>query len=253
MSSVPETPDDLQPVLPPEWVVLASEDSCSDERARALLGREPTEDEWMALSAARGQRRALGTLPRLAAPPALEGLVVASFEAGHRQERAARLVASLGLRGAPRDLDDCIEDLVGGRGGAETDGASVPSVLDRLVAERIDDPQRGMVRSMMGRLARIPAPSNLDTRVLAGEETKVDAAQGRRAMLRIASAAVLTSALVLGIRLVGGDAQNQAPPDVEAGPRFAVVRIDSLDDAGFSGADRALLSTLTGQVIGGRL
>lgn len=86
------------------------------------------------------QARALRTLPRLAAPRELDGLVVAALHAGARQERAVRELAALPQVAAPRELDARIEAMLAGPhttsarfAAGENDGRLAPDELRELV------------------------------------------------------------------------------------------------------------------------
>ena len=212
-------------------------------RAEELLGREPTDAEWAALHTAQGHVRALHYLERLAAPAALEGCVVASLEAGHRQDRAGAVLSAVDRMDAPADLDVLVEAAVD-RAASEH---PAPAVLDRLVEERIAAPEAGTVRSMAARLGRKRAPSRLDERVLAGEFLGADGPRPRVTAARLLAAGAAVLALVLTIRVIDGASTQPAP----SGHQFTIHRIDSADAAGLTPADRMFLESLSGQMFGG--
>jgi hypothetical protein len=226
-----------------EWLDLVVGDAPLDSRARDVLGRTPSEVERAALRAARGHVLALRSLSRVATPASLEGLVVASLEAGHRQDRAVSLVESLEGKPAPVELDELVEGSVEVRG----EGLRAPHVLDRLVGERVADPEGAMVRSMADRLERLHAPDVLDERVRENGGFTPSGRTVRGALLRVAGGAVLAAALILAVRLFDG-----TPDPAEQGPTLTIVRYESLEDAGMSDADRTLFSSMTGEVFGGR-
>ena len=202
MSPAPD-PRDLpeQPHLREEWLCELF------APAREGEGRPSTGDEPRppALVAAEGHVRALRSLPRLEAPSELDGRVVASLEAGFRQDRAP------------------------------------PAVLDRLVAERVEAPAQGMVRSMAGRLERKQAPAELDERVLRSEP-------GPSRQLRRVAVALAAAAVVLLLVRFGQPGLGPVDP---ARPQLRITRIDSLESVSASALDRAFLGALTGEYPGG--
>lgn len=235
--------DDRPTPLPAAWLDLVVADECTDDAARALLGRAPTDDERAALSSARGHLRALRSLSRVVVPESLDGLVVASLEAGHRQDRAVAVLGSLEGMAAPTELDGLVDDAV-------RRGVAAPRVLDRLVAERVDDPEAGLVRSMAGRLERLHAPDALDDRVLEPSGYGAGSTVRRAAGLGILGSVALAAALVLVARLSGGAVDE---PELEpTGPTFTIVRYDSFESAGLTDADRALFSSISGEPYGDR-
>lgn len=204
-------------------------------RAAEVLGRAPTDEERSALHRALGHAVALRSLARLDAPVSLEGRVVAGLEAGHRQDRAVSLVGSLPRVTAPEELDDLVRDV------AEQDVTepTAPAVLDRLVAERIGDPEAATVRSMTGRLDRQGAPSDLDERMLAGPTPF-----RRLSLARWAASVAAAVMLVVALRLI------ETPEAEEPTVEFRITRIDSLASSGLSSVDRVFLSSLTGETFG---
>ncbi|MGD2017659.1 MAG: hypothetical protein PVJ89_06075 [Planctomycetota bacterium] len=231
MSPAPD-PQDLpeQPHLREEWLCELF------APAREVEGRPSTGDEPRppALVAAEGHVRALRSLPRLEAPAELDGRVVASLEAGFRQDRAADHVAGLPRVGAPEELTERVAAEVGR-------GLEAPAVLDRLVAERVEAPAQGMVRSMAGRLERKQAPAELDERVLRSEP-------GPSRRLRRVAVALGAAAVVLLLVRFGQPGLGPVDP---ARPQLRITRIDSLESVSASALDRAFLGALTGEYPGG--
>lgn len=97
-SSSPEPTPEQSP-LPVEWLDLVVE------------GRIPADGEGEVLEAlarARGHCRALSSLMAPEAPDELDGLVVASLNAGAREERALEFARSLPRLEAPAILDEAV-------------------------------------------------------------------------------------------------------------------------------------------------
>ena len=249
MSPAPRSPrDDQRSPLPAAWLDLVIDAAHSEEGARAALGRDPSDQERAALHAARGHLLALSALTRQNAPDSLEGVVVASLEAGHRQDRAARMTASLEPLAAPASLDRRVEAQLK----RSAPGLAAPSVLDRLVDERIGDPEAGMVRSMAGRLGRRTAPNALDERMLEqGAGARVEPVRGVSA-LHVFGGVFVAAALVFVARLSTGAGTGGVVVDGPSGPTLTIVRIESLDDVEASAVEREFLRSITGEFFGGR-
>ena len=245
MSSAPDPQDSrLEPVLPEAW--LCELFAPSGAGASAFGGgadERPTQEQLSALRSAEGHLRALRSLPRLQAPEELDGRVVASLEAGFRQDRATGLVTGLQAHPAPEELAGLVE----GQVEANLKGVGAPAVLERLVEERVEASAEGMVRSMAGRLDRKVAPSELDGRVLDPSSGVVAASPFRGRVIRRFAVAVSAAALlVVTARLVGplGESASATPP-------LNIVRVQSLDAMSASALDRAFLASLTGEYPGG--
>lgn len=99
---------------------------------------------------------ALRSLPRDEPSEALDGLVVAAFHAGHRQERAVDAVRALTREPTPSALDQRLWK----RG-----PRAAPTVLDRLVAEELADPEKAISKRYAGSLQRLSAPDELRRRI----------------------------------------------------------------------------------------
>lgn len=95
-------------------------------------------------------------LPRQRTPEVLDGLVVAAFHAGHRQERAVESLRALTREPTPSALDQRLW-----RRGPR----AAPAVLDRLVAEDLADPEKAISKRYTGRLQRLSAPDELRRRI----------------------------------------------------------------------------------------
>ncbi len=251
MSSSSDPQEDrFEPTLPESWLceVFAPADEqrkCDGapggEREPLLVdGASPSPEQLRALTAAQGHLRALRFLPGLSAPEELEGRVVASLEAGFRQDRAAGLVSGLGARSAPEEL----AHLVAAQVEANLDGVVAPTVLERLVEERVAAPEKGMVASMAGRLDRKVAPLELDERIresAAGSSPSAGGRTRRMAVLFGAAAMVLVA-----VRLVVAPAESRSD-----GPALRIIRVESLESVSASALDRAFLGSLTGEYPGG--
>ena len=186
----------------------------------------------------------LYALPRQDAPAQLDGLVVATLQAGAREARAVRAVEGLSRMHSPETLAESLEEeldepvdgpLVATSSRGERVGA--PSVLERLVREELAEPEKSTVRRVLGGLPRLEAPAELDARVrddlVRPEPTPV---RPRFALLRgkhvgwaSAAAAVL---LLVGPFGLGG-LRDEAPVEdtpVARERSFEVVYARSLQD-----------------------
>src|SRR5258706_2283658 len=138
-------------------------------------------------------RAALESLARIRAPAALDGLVVASTQAGQRQERVLAHLRTALRHEAPARLDSRIgvpsSSLLG-----EVGRVSATDVLERLVEEELRDPQHALTRRYVSRLQRLDTPGSLSDRVqqILGSPRRSVA---RRTLLAGAALAVLFSAL----------------------------------------------------------
>lgn len=240
MSSSPDPQDGrLDPTLPEAWLcelfAPASEDSAGREAP-------PTEAQRLALASARGHVRALRSLPSLRAPEELEGRVVASLEAGYRQDRAAGLVAGLEAVSAPEELMPLVEARVEENLGE----VEAPAVLERLVEERVAAPTEGTIRSMTGRLDRKHAPSELDDRVLTPDSPLSSEFPAGGRLRRFAVVAGAAALVLFAVRLVAAPGEPDVP-----GSSLKIIRIQSLDAVSASALDRAFLGALTGEYPGG--
>ncbi len=242
MSSASDPQEDRNDLTLPEAWLSDIFTSSGETSVPPLEGEVPSDEQLRALSSAKGHLRALRALPSLRAPDELEGRVVASLEAGFRQDRAVDLVAGLGAEAAPGELGPMVEARVE----ENLEGVQAPAVLGRLVEERVAAPAEGMVWSMARRLDRKPAPEELDARVL---DESSSAAAGSSLGGRVRRLAVFSSAAALvlvAVRLVATPSDSAS-----AGPSLRVIRIDSLESVSASALDRAFLGSLTGEYPGG--
>lgn len=249
MSSASDPREDrLEPTLPESWLsevfAPAEErgtkgDSPEGHREALLVeGALPSEEQLRALHAARGHLRALRSLPSLVAPEELEGRVVASLEAGFRQDRAAGLVSGLEARTAPEELVPLVEARVE----ENLEGVGAPAVLERLVEERVAAPEKGMIESMARRLDRKVAPQELDERVRGSAPRSSVGGRIRRFAVVFGAAAMV----LVAVRMVV-EPTEPGP----GGPTFKIIRVDSLESVSASALDRAFLGSLTGEYPGG--
>ncbi len=248
MSSASDPQDDrLDPTLPTAWLgdvfAAAGEEAPSLGASASLVdGEAPSEEQLRALASAKGHLRALRSLPGLRAPDELEGRVVASLEAGFRQDRAAGLVAGLSAAVAPAELDP----LVAAKVEENLDSVQAPAVLERLVGERVAAPAEGMVRSMARRLDRKSAPDELDARVLAEGSGRAEASSLGGRVRRFAIFSGAAALVLVAVRLV-----VPPPSSGPGGPSLRIIRVESLESVSASALDRAFLGSLTGEYPGG--
>ena len=247
MSSASDPQDDrLDPTLPEAWlgeVFATAGEEAPSSGARALLvdGEAPSEEQLRALASAKGHLKALRSLHGLRAPAELEGRVVASLEAGFRQDRAVGLVAGLGAEAAPGALDPMVEARVE----ENLEGVQAPAVLGRLVEERVAAPAEGMVRSMAGRLDRKPAPEELDARVLEEDSGLAVASLLGGRVRRFAIFSSAAALVLVAVRLVATPSDSGS-----GGPSLRIIRVESLESVSASALDRAFLGSLTGEYLG---
>jgi hypothetical protein len=212
-------------------------------------GSDGADDELMAhlrdCSACRllGERlvAALSSLDaRRSAPHELDGRVVAALGGGHRQERGVRaLVRVLTRRPAPGGLEGNVERSL--QGDSETlrptlarvlsSRVAAPAVLERLVAEEIQDPAKSTARRFVGFLRRAQAPKEL--------EQGLDPRRSRRMQVSLTVAATLLAALFL------------MRPQGERSYSFRVARPTSV--AELSPMARSLLDAATAGALSSRL
>lgn len=193
----------------------------------------------------------LYALPRVAAPKQLDGLVVATLEAGAREARAVRAVEGLTHLHSPETLAETLEtELEEGvenslptnplPGSEQRLGA--PSVLERLVREELAEPEKHTVRRAVGGLERLRAPAELEALVqatLAGQPPIAETGRPAFKLLRAkhlawasAAAAVLLLAGPFGPFELGR-LQDSSPSGEEPAARtrsFEVVYVRSLND-----------------------
>lgn len=198
--------------------------------------------EWVAARERLGA--ALATLTRLTAPAALERRVAREL-AGDRSEPLARALQSLVRRGAPPVLDERVAAWIGrapeGVDPAQRAGAlraldvqRAPDVLERLLREELEQPERQQAERFTGSLPRLAAPAALAERLASRVR--------RRALVRLLAgplAALTAAGLVLWIALRAG-------VDERRPYRFQVVHASTLEP--LDPTARALAESLGGGV-----
>ncbi|GEM_PF-1632792 len=196
-----------------------------------LVENESLRREWRQLLR---QARAIRTLGRVPVPSDLDGRVVASLQAGYRQQRATASVQALPPEPAPLEFDARIGQVAEQalhEEGLELGLLEAPASLDGLVADRVDV-ERG----------------------LGSDPVRPRAARGRRRTNRLAALVGLVVVTGLGVVAVLpelGPARNAGLDAVEqASFSFKVVRID---DPALADADlKDLLGGMSGGILDGR-
>lgn len=121
--------------------------------------------------AAAARRRVAGlevlrSLPSEAAPDALDGLVVAALEAGHREDRAVEELRGVAGPGAPAELEGRLDELLAE---LRSEGLFGQPVAPEELAPRVDrdlqDLPAAIVSRQLDRLPQVPAPAGLQQRV----------------------------------------------------------------------------------------
>jgi hypothetical protein len=193
---------------------------------------------------------ALSGLGRASAPAALEQRVELEL-AGDRSRRLQRVLGSLVRRGAPAALELRVADTLGARvpRGDEQRGTrkaralraldvrTAPGVLERLLREELESPERQRVERFSGSLERMRAPAALAERLAAVVRRR---ALGRLVLGPLATLAA--AGLVLWL----------AVPSEEPAPRryrFEVVQASSLE--GIDPMARMLAESLGGASVEG--
>ncbi len=205
---------------------------------------------------------ALLGLPRVSAPAALDGAVVAALHAGCREGRAAAAVGELGLASArlaaPAELARRLGEALPGA------PAVAPAELDARVAAALSVPEAGLSARLLGSLTPQGAPPALAARLAAPRGLAPQLGSPAR-LRRVGGPLALLAAAVLAVVLLpgafgprgGGDSERgpSAAFGAEPAPRvnvtFAVRRHARLDDAPFSRTERALAEGVLGELLGG--
>jgi hypothetical protein len=187
---------------------------------------------------------AFGGLSRLSAPAELEERVELELR-GDRSRRLRRVLNSLIRRGAPAVLDLRVAERLGagaprgdeehGRQKAQVlrtlDAQPAPGVLERLLREELEAPERQRVERFSGTLERLRAPAALAERIAS--------AVRRRALRRLVLGPLATLAaagLVLWIALRAREPEHRY--------RFEVIHATSLE--GLDPMARTLAESLGG-------
>ncbi len=207
----------------------------------------------------RAQAKALGSLSRAGAPRDLDGRVVASIQAGYRQDRAVVALARLEPKEAPIELQRHVR--------RQLALFSAPDILRRLVEEEMAAPDKALAKRYAGRLDRVAAPDALSEAVenlveSASLDADADAGPGGRfadgpgAVFVLAAASTL-ALLVLAIvwALPGWDRGlnevDQRETLARAGYSFEIVHdpsLDAVDPRSAALVDSMLDGLLTGVV-----
>lgn len=237
-------PHDETPFLPEEWLDLVDESPAAETSAA-----EPSADANSAsgerasvggpeerLRRARLHARALRSLPRIATPAELDGLVVAALHGGHREDRAAAYVASLGALPVPPSLEPRVEHEVAATRDPAATGA--PAALDRLVEMRV------LAESAIGG-ARVPGSS-------VGADRRLRLSQRVSGLVSATGAGVVLGVLlgVVGVMWSldgGGVGSTSAEGATESFVEFIEVDVRDL-----SPSERALIERMGGPLMGGR-
>jgi len=191
---------------------------------------------------------ALAALRRAPAPRELEGLAVATFHEGHRQDRAVSILRSLGRLSTPQELSG--RTLRSGRrlgrpvlrtdltdGGS---GARAPAVLDRLVDENLRRGSADAGRRFASRLDRLRAPRVLRGRIESSARFFLGAhrARGNRVLAAAAVLVLFGGGLWIGLR---------AAKEASSATDFQVRHETSLD--ALDPMARSLLGGLSGGLV----
>lgn len=214
------------------------------ERLLASPGEPVSAVDREHLSACAGCRRwrtraeavaeAVRSLPRQAAPAALDARVAADLGSEGSERRIARILAHLPRLEAPPILADLVFD--GIRADRSPLAGSLrrlsrrpaPSVLERLVDEELSTPATQRARRFVGDLERLEAPQELEDLVA----VPVAERSTPRWRLLAPSAGLAAAALVAWIAMFspGAPGTPGTPGPSEGSPterRFRVVRVDS--------------------------
>jgi len=192
------------------------------------------------LRRSRAHARALRSLPRVDAPAELDGLVVAALHGGHREDRAARYVATLGTLPAPASLLPRVERQV-----ASNPALVAPAALDRLVEVRVLAESAG--GNAAGGRRALAASAHADR-------------QRRLSGLMTATAAGAVLGMLLGVVGVmwslgggwGSPGDGRSGDGAASAASASFVEFIEVDARDLTPAERALLSRLGGPLMGGR-
>jgi hypothetical protein len=191
------------------------------------------------LSRARHVARGLRSLRERRAPFELTGRVVAALQAGQRQERALDALRTLTRAPAPVELEQKLD--LGPTGSRPSLASIAPNVLERLVAEELEDPAKAVARRFAGRLEHLAAPPDLLEMVEARFRQAMQLGVPKRSSR---STALLVVVLLAGLTLVGLGISRRVQAKAPEW-QFQVVRARSVDELG------PMASILLDQVSGG--
>jgi hypothetical protein len=191
---------------------------------------------------------ALNGLACLSAPEALDRRVAREL-AGDRSLRLERALRSLARRAAPPALDVAVAGLFEGRVPAgdavrgeraaqalrALDIVPAPAVLDRLVAEELAKPELQRAERFPGQLERLAAPEELEEKLHGSVRRKAAVRLLRGPLLALAAAA-----LVVWVALQEDSTKSRSY-------RFEVVHATSLED--LDPMARSLVESLTGGAV----
>lgn len=158
MSIPPHDPRPESTPLPAEWVERIDAPLAGQGEGttgEGTVGSGPNGEGDLsaaeaALVRARRQAAVLRSLPRLVAPPSLDGATVAALNEGQRQDRAASVLSGMERQPVPAALDAAVEALISASDDtASPNGLRAPAALDGLVAQAIasDDEVERALRS----------------------------------------------------------------------------------------------------------
>jgi hypothetical protein len=166
---------------------------------------------------------ALRDLGSVQAPRDLEGRIVASTQAGFRQDRAVQALRDLEPVRMPVDVDKAIWPT----------GKSAPPVLDRLVDNDLQEQTRGIARRFAGRIERLKAPRTLDARMKSAWALKSAWVRARRRSdwrwLALAAALLLVVLSVTATLYVVGRSETGRGAR-GGGPQIVIERVASPAD-----------------------
>lgn len=192
----------------------------------------------------------LRTAERKTAPAELQARVEEEL-AGNHERRLRGVLGSLLRHGAPAALDARVAEMLSDRAGDEQRGRlkaqairaldvqTAPGVLERLLQEELEAPERHRAERFSGNLERLNAPAAL--------ETRIKASLHRRLIVRLVLGPLVSLAaagLIVWISVRGEDRPA-------SGYRFRVIEASSLE--GMDPMARAIAEVLGGGVGAGEV
>jgi hypothetical protein len=184
----------------------------------------------------------LASIVRLGAPAELEGRVEREL-AGDRSRRLERVLDTLIRREPPGELDLRVTETLAAAGGDERttrevqalqalDARPAPDVLERLLREELEAPERQRVERFSGSLERMRAPAALAERITSAARRR---ALGRLVLGPLATLAAAGLVLWIASRVQEPERRRY---------RFEVIQATSLD--GLDPMARMLAESLGG-------